>query len=84
MGTLLHCNVQSEYVLLWSPLAQGYIDCNNSTLFGIDNTTAEASTENWKENTRFRGLFLGHLIMSNSSQTLQLCNIMSGFSQPQI
>ena len=41
MGTLLHCNVQSEYVLLWSPLTQGYIDCYNLTLVGIDNTTAK-------------------------------------------
>ena len=45
MGTLLHCNVQSEYVLLWSPLTQGYIDCYNLTLVGIDNTTAEAFSE---------------------------------------
>ena len=75
MGTLLYCNVQSEYVLLWSPLTQGYIDCNKLALVGIDNTT-EASSENWKENTRFRGLFLGHLVMSNSSQTLQWCFIM--------
>ena len=34
MGTLLHCNVQSEYVLLWSPLTQGYIDCYNLTFPG--------------------------------------------------
>ena len=45
MGTLLHCNVQCEYVLLWSPLTQGYIDCYNLTLVGIDNTTAEAFSE---------------------------------------
>ena len=61
MGTLLHCNVQSEYVLLWSPLTQGYIDCYNLTLVGIDNTTAEAFSEKRKDYTCFRGLFLGHL-----------------------
>ena len=80
MGTLLQCNVQSEYVLLWSPVTQGYIGFKKLALVGIDNTT-EASSENWKENTRFRGLCLGHLIMSNTSQTLQWCNIMSGLFQ---